>query len=112
LQLAPIVERINMNFDEKRLTGTVFLDVAKAFDIFWTDGLLYKLTLLNFPSHIIHTISLYLQNRNFETSFQTATSFCRGMKAVVALGGLISAVLFILYVNDKLSPSHPVQLTL
>jgi len=50
LQLARLVERITRNFGEKRLTGAVFLDVAKAFDIVWIDGLIYKLTFLNFPS--------------------------------------------------------------
>jgi hypothetical protein len=50
LQLARLVERITRIFGEKTLTGTVFLDVAKAFDNVWIDGLLYKLTLLNFPS--------------------------------------------------------------
>ena len=54
LQLARLVERITRNFGEKRLTGAVFLDVAKAFDAVWIDGLLYKLTLLNFPSYIVH----------------------------------------------------------
>jgi hypothetical protein len=49
LQLARL-ERITRNFGEKRLTGAVFLDVGKAFDTVWIDGLLYKLTLLNFPS--------------------------------------------------------------
>jgi hypothetical protein len=28
----PIVERVNRNFDERRLTGAVFLDVVKVFD--------------------------------------------------------------------------------
>jgi hypothetical protein len=32
---------------ERRLTGVVFLDVAKAFDTVWVKGLLYKLTVLN-----------------------------------------------------------------
>jgi hypothetical protein len=40
LQLARLVERITRNFGEKMLTGTVFLDVAKAFDTPWIDGLL------------------------------------------------------------------------
>jgi len=48
------LERITRNFGEKRLTGAVFLDVAKAFDTVWIDGLLYKLTLLNLPSYIVH----------------------------------------------------------
>jgi len=100
LQLARLVERITRNFGENRLTGAVFLDVAKAFYTVWIDGLLYKLTLLNFPSYIVHTISSYLKDRTFEASFQTATSSRRGMPAGVAQGGLISPVLFSLYVND------------
>jgi hypothetical protein len=84
LQLARLVERITRNFGEKRLTGVVFLDVAKAFDTVWFDGLLYKLTLLNFPSYIVHTISCYLRGRTFEESFMTATSSRRCMRAGVA----------------------------
>ena len=64
LQLARLVERITRNFGEKRLKDAVFLDVTEAFDTVWIDGLLYKLTLLNFPSHIVHTIS-YLRGRTF-----------------------------------------------
>jgi hypothetical protein len=70
--LARLVERITRNFGEKRLTGAVFLDVAKVFDTVWIDGLLYKLTILNFPSYLVHTSS-YLRGRTFEASFQTAT---------------------------------------
>jgi hypothetical protein len=53
MQLARLVERITRNFGEKRRTGTFFLDVVKAFDTVWIDGLLYKLKLLNFPSYIV-----------------------------------------------------------
>jgi len=41
LQLSRLVERITRKFGEKRLTGAVFLDVVKAFDTGWIDGLLY-----------------------------------------------------------------------
>jgi hypothetical protein len=86
LQLAHLVERLIRNFGEKRVTGAVFLDVAKAFHSVSIDGFLKKLTLLNFPSYIAHTISSYLRGRTFETSFQTATSCPRGMRAGVAQG--------------------------
>jgi len=110
LQLARLVERITRNFGEKRQTGAVFLDVAKAFVTVWIDCLLYKLTLLNFPSYIVHTILSHLRGRTFEASFQMVTSSHRGMRAGVAQGGLISPVLFSPYVNDIPSPSHHVQL--
>jgi len=97
-------ERITRNFGEKR-TGAFFLNVAKAFDAVWIDGVLYKLTLLNIPSYIVHSISSYLRGRTFEVSFQTATSSRRGMRAGVAQGGLISTVVFSLYIDDMLHPS-------
>jgi hypothetical protein len=111
LQLARLVERVSRNFYEERLTGAVFLDVAKAFDTEWVDGVLYKLTNLNFPSYLVKTISSYLKGRTFEASFQTATSTTRRMRAGVAQGG-ITPVLFSLYVNDMPTPSRHVELAL
>jgi hypothetical protein len=83
LPLVHLVERITRNFGEKRLTGAVFLDVAKAFDTVWIDSLLYKLMLLNVPSFRLHTISSYLRGRTFEASFLAATSSHRVMRAGV-----------------------------
>ena len=73
MQLARLVERKTRKFGEKRLTGAVFLDVAKAFDTVWIDGLLYKLTVLNFPSYIVHAISSYLRGQTYEACFQIDT---------------------------------------
>jgi hypothetical protein len=112
LKIARLVERITKNFGEKRLTGAVFLDVAKAFDTVWIDGILYNLTLLNFPSYIVHTISPYFRGRTFEGSFMTSTSSRRCMQAGVTQGGLNSPVLFSLYVNYMPTPAHHVQLAL
>jgi retron-type reverse transcriptase len=110
--LARLLERVSRNFNEKILTGAVFLDVAKAFDTVWVDVLLYKITILNFPSYFVKTISSYLKGRTFETSFQTATSVSRRMGAGVAQGGIISPFLCNLYVNDMPSPSVHVELAL
>jgi hypothetical protein len=76
--------------------------MVKAFDTVMFDGLLYKLTLLNFPSYIVHKISSYLRGRTFEASFQTATSSHQGMRTGVTKDGLISPVPFNQYVNDML----------
>jgi hypothetical protein len=110
LQLAHLIERITRNISEKRLTGAVFLDVAKAFDTMWIDGFLYKLMILNIPSYLFHTISIYPQGRTFEVSFLMTTSSRCGMQAGVVQGGLISPV-FSLYV-DIPTPSHHVKLAL
>jgi hypothetical protein len=104
LQLARLVERVNRNFDERRLTGAVFLDVAKAFDTVGLKGFLYKLTVLNFPSYAVKIIRSYLHCRTFQTSFQSATYTSCVMRAGVAHGGFISPVLFSLNVNDIPTP--------
>jgi len=108
LQLALLNERITRYFGKRRLSGAVFPDVAKPFDTVWIEGLLYKLTDLHFPSYLVHIISSYLRGRMIVASFLTATSSRRGMRAGVAHGGLISPVLFSLYVNDMPKPSHHV----
>jgi hypothetical protein len=82
--------------------------VAKAFDTVWVKGFLYKLTILNFLSYLVQIISSLLDCRTFQTSFQSATSTCSGMRAVVAQRGLVSTVLFGLYVNDIPTPSRHV----
>jgi hypothetical protein len=89
LHLARLVERVSKNFGERRLTGVVFLDVAKAFDTVWIDGLLFKLTALMLPSYLVKTISslpLPLQqdvrgvppNGHIQTSWHAAWRSTRG----------------------------------
>jgi hypothetical protein len=83
-----LVQRFSMNFDEKRLTGAVFLDVVKVSDTAWVDCLLYKLTIRNFPSYLIKNVSSHLNSRTFEVFFQTATSTSRRMRSGVVHGGI------------------------
>jgi hypothetical protein len=52
LELAHHFERVNRNFNERRLTDAVFLDVTKAFDTVRVEDLIYKLAILNFPSYL------------------------------------------------------------
>jgi hypothetical protein len=111
LQLGRLFERVTRNFGEKRLTGAIFLDVAKAFDNVSVDGLLFKFSAQNFPSYLVRIISSSLHNRTFEAAFLTATSTRRHMRAGVAQGGLVSPVLFNLYV-DMPVPSRHVELAL
>jgi hypothetical protein len=99
LQLALLAESVSRNFGKKRLTGAVFLDVAKAFDIALFNGLICKLMALIFPSYLVKTILFYLRGRTFKASFQASTFSRRFILAGLAPGELISPVLFSLHVN-------------
>jgi len=54
--------------------SVVYLDVTMASDNEWVDCLLYKLTVLNFPSKLVKIVSSFFNSRTFEASFQIATS--------------------------------------
>ena len=86
--------------------------MAKPFDTVWVNGLLYKLTILSFPSYLVTTITSYLKGRTFEASFPSATSTIRRMRGRVAQSGITLPVLFSLYVNGTPSPSRHVELAL
>lgn len=111
-QVARLVRTVLRNRREKHYTGAVFLDVAKAFDTVWIEGLIYKLIQLQFPSYLVKLITSYLTNRTFVAAFHSCNSSRRFMKAGVAQGGLISPILFSLYVNDMPTPPRHVELAL
>jgi hypothetical protein len=96
----------------RRLTGATFLDVAKAFGTVWVDGLLFKLSALNFSSYLVKIISSYIHNWTVEAAFLTATSNRRHILAGITQGALVSAVLFSLYVNYMPVPPRHVELAL
>ncbi|GFU59795.1 probable RNA-directed DNA polymerase from transposon X-element [Trichonephila clavipes] len=49
-QLLRVTELIHSGFAKHEATGILFLDIAKAFDKIWHDGLLIKLIRLDFPT--------------------------------------------------------------
>ena len=86
LQLAQLVKRVKRKFDEKWLTGAVFLGVAKAFVNLWIESLLFKLTILEFPLYLVKIITSYLHSRIYVAAFEAGASSCRLMRAEVAQG--------------------------
>ncbi|GFX36948.1 RNA-directed DNA polymerase from mobile element jockey [Trichonephila clavipes] len=99
-QLLRVVETIKSGFKNKKSTGAVFLDIQKAFDRVWREGLIFKLIKYDFPPPLIKLISSYLTDRNFSVRINDTYSSHRPTEAGVAQGTLISPLLFNIYVND------------
>ncbi|GFW69116.1 probable RNA-directed DNA polymerase from transposon X-element [Trichonephila clavipes] len=55
-QLLRVTELIHSGFAKHEATGILFLDIAKAFDKIWHDGLLIKLIRLDFPPPLFKSI--------------------------------------------------------
>ncbi|GFW39760.1 RNA-directed DNA polymerase from mobile element jockey, partial [Trichonephila clavipes] len=79
--------------------GILFLDIAKAFDKIWHDGLLissYDLTFLP----LIKSIHSFLSDRSFRVRVDKTLSSPRPIRSGLPQGSLSSPLLFTLYVND------------
>ncbi|GFW65473.1 probable RNA-directed DNA polymerase from transposon X-element, partial [Trichonephila clavipes] len=73
-QLLRATNIIISGFNNHATTGGIFLDVEKAFDRLWHNGLIFKMINLNYPPYLIHTISDYLHNRTFQVKIQATIS--------------------------------------
>lgn len=68
-QVLRITERASFGFNKNLTTGLVLLDLEKAFDSVWHDGLVYKLSKFKHPKYLIKIILSYLQDRKAFVTF-------------------------------------------
>ncbi|GBO07477.1 hypothetical protein AVEN_95642-1 [Araneus ventricosus] len=88
-QLLPITEIVKEGMDVGWDTGAVFLDIAKAFDNVWTDGLLYKLITMWIPGGLVRLMATYLRGKRFAVRVGSDVSSERAIDAGVAQGSKI-----------------------
>lgn len=105
LQLIRVVHHIANEHNKNRLTGMILLDLNKAFDSVWHNGLLLKLDKYNFPDHILKFISSFLANRSFTVKVNKGLSTTRAINAGVPQGSVLGSILFNIFINDP--PRNP-----
>ncbi|GBM89008.1 putative RNA-directed DNA polymerase from transposon BS [Araneus ventricosus] len=105
-QILRISESIREGFESGWETGAVFLDIDKAFDRVWTDGLLYKLIVMRIPGSIVRLIATYLEGRLFIVRVGNNLSSERVIRTGEVQGSKVGPKLFNIFVNDIPSPRN------
>lgn len=105
-QIKRITKIIKTNKRLKLSTGMVLMDIEKAFDSIWHNGLLYKLNQFKFPFYIIKIIQAFLTDRSFNVTLNNAVSTDRNIPAGVPQGAVLSPTLYSIYIADFKTKSN------
>ena len=79
---------------------TVYLDISKAFDRVWHDGLIYKLKRCGVSGQLLFLIQSFLKNRKQRTVLNGQSSNWGDISAGVPQGSILGPLFFLVYIND------------
>ena len=98
-QLTQIVAQQFAKRRTQRL-GAIFLDVEKAFDRVWHNGLRFKLLNLNLPPLLTRWISNFLKDRVVQAYIMGTTSRNVAINHGVPEGSPLSPILYLIFTHD------------
>lgn len=105
-QTTRLASDIAAGFNKRHHIGSVFLDISKAFDRVWHDGLILKILRASFPHYLTKVICSYLENRSFIISSENMLSSIRSIKAGVPQGSPLAPTLYNIYTADFPTNQH------
>lgn len=101
-----VVNYVKNNKRSRRSTGLILLDIEKAFDSVWHDGLIYKLNSYGIPKYLLKLIKSFVSDRKFLVAINGSYSSLRNIPAGVPQGSVLSPLLYSLFISDYKKPKN------
>ena len=99
-QLLSITHEIYKSFDDGLEVRSVFLDISKAFDKVWHDGVIFKLEQNGISGDLLNILIDFLSNRKQRVVLNGQFSAWASVNAGIPQGSILGLFLFLICIND------------
>ena len=108
--LVDLTEDITASFAGRSATEAVFLDISKAYDSVWREGLVAKLIKKGVNSNLLSSLSSFLEDRFYVSRVNNTKGDWQEFDHGVPQGSVLSPTLFIIFVDDLAKELEPMDL--
>lgn len=100
LLLINVLDNINTGLNLRYKIAAVLLDIQKAFDKIWRNGLIFKLLEMDISIQLVNTIRSFQKDTTFRVKIEDKTLTSRKIEARVPQRSCLSPHQFSVYIND------------
>ena len=100
-QLLVITHKIFSSFDDNCEVRGVFINISKAFDKVWHEGIIHRLKHNEISGNLLSLLTGFLRNRKQRVILNGRSSFWANINAGVPQGSILGPLFFLIYINDS-----------